>query len=203
MAIRKHLFVDNEVQGVLLGRVLLYWIAGILYVLLGSIGYQYFNTPDMTLGQHLESLYGAYWAWIPSAILILPLVLFDVLRLSHRFSGPKYRLCQTLEAIRNDSSTGPITFRDEDYWRDLAPPINRLREHIASLQQKVEHLSEQCESLSSEQFNRDIQAEEKPTTQRLQTQAASHAPVEPARNLPNDDGPRTQSGTRLAIELRS
>lgn len=202
MTIRQRLFVDKEVQGVLVGRVLLYWIAGVLYVSLGSIGFQYFNTPDMTLSEHLKSLYESYWAWIPSAVLILPLIIFDVLRLSHRFAGPKHRLCKTLATLRNDSSTDPTTFRSNDYWRDLAIPVNLLQEHIAGLRQQVAELSEQCESLKSEQFSRDSLKAEKLAPARLPPQSDSVVPVEIALlpNLLDDEGPRTQSGTRLATE---
>jgi len=57
-------------------------------------------------------------------ILGLVVSLGIALVVSHRISGPIYRLYQFFRDYPNDSS-GKITFRKGDYIEDLAPLINQ------------------------------------------------------------------------------
>ncbi|GAB5403902.1 MAG: hypothetical protein Aurels2KO_21330 [Aureliella sp.] len=143
MAVRERLFIDKEVQGALVARVVIYWLAGIAYVILGSVGTNLYTSPNWTISQHFSHMLDTYWAWIPSALLILPLVIYDVVRLSNKFAGPIYRLRSHLQRSLDNPAPERVQFRGDDFWRDLADPVNELQRRIVKLQDEVVDLQTQ------------------------------------------------------------
>lgn len=137
MVQRQSLWIDDSVQGVLIGRVVLYWILGILYVGLGSACFQYYAQPQWTFENHVHGLVGQFWPWLPSLILFLPLVIYDILRVSHQVSGPIHRLRGQLIKLAGSSECAPLNFRDDDYWQDLVKPVNDLQSEILALRMAV------------------------------------------------------------------
>ncbi len=140
MVLREKVWVDRNVQGVLIGRVVLYWISALLYAGLGSACFQYYQHPDWTLLSHAMALFNQFWPWLPSAILCLPLVIFDVVRLSNSFAGPIYRLRKHLDELNDDPSCRPLSFRDDDYWQDLAEPMHCLQAELLMLRSELVRL---------------------------------------------------------------
>ena len=137
MVHRQRVWIDRHVQGVLVGRVVLYWACGLVYLALGSACFQFWRFPDWTMGQHAQELLSQFGPWIPSLVLVMPLVIFDVLRLSHLFTGPIYRLRRHLQLLSSDANCGPLKFRTDDYWQDLVQPINQLQSEILQLRELV------------------------------------------------------------------
>ncbi|MGN6545072.1 MAG: hypothetical protein ACTHK7_08495 [Aureliella sp.] len=167
MVSRQRVWIDGQVQGVLVGRVVLYW-SGILIYFGLSIGfYQYRQNPDWTMAEHLQAMFDQLWPCLPT-VLLLPLVIFDIVRLSNRFVGPVYRLRMHLARLRENSDTYPLNFRDDDYWQQLAEPINELQQRILTLEQQVRTLTA---------FNQ----EPVPTPEAMQAQAS-----EPTERSPRD-----------------
>lgn len=138
MVLRQTFWIDRSVQGVLIGRVVLYWSIGILYVGLGSAFFQYYQHPDWAFGQHAGKLFEQFWPWIPSLILFMPLVIHDVIRTSNLFAGPIHRLRMHLAELIADPNCRPLTFRDDDYWQDLVAPVNQLQNEIRVLRLALE-----------------------------------------------------------------
>ncbi len=149
MALRQQVWVDRSVQGVLVGRVLLYWMCAMLYVGIGSACFQYNQNPDWTLAKHAAVLFGQMWPWLPTVFLILPLAIYDVVQLSNRFVGPIYRLRKHFAALRQDIACAPLNFREEDYWRDLAAPINDMQAEILRLRSGVIELQQVASNTSA------------------------------------------------------
>ena len=149
MALRQQVWVDRSVQGVLVGRVLLYWMCALLYVGIGSACFQYNQNPDWTLAKHATVLFGQMWPWLPTVFLILPLAIYDVVRLSNLFVGPVYRLRKHFTALRNDIACAPLNFREDDYWRDLAAPINDMQAEILRLRSGVIELQQVASNTSA------------------------------------------------------
>lgn len=137
MALRQKVWIDKSVQGVLVGRVILYWSFAVLYVGIGSFCFQYNQNPDWTLVKHAQVLFGQVWPWLPSTIFLMPLAIYDVVRLSNQFAGPIFRLRKHFAAMREDIACARLTFREDDYWRDLAAPINDMQAEILRLQAVV------------------------------------------------------------------
>jgi hypothetical protein len=155
VALRQQVWVDRSVQGVLVGRVILYWICALLYVGLGSACFQYNQNPDWTLAKHAQVLFGQMWPWLPTAIMLLPLAIYDVVRLSNLFAGPVYRLRNHFAALREDIACAPILFREDDYWRDLAAPINDMQAEILRLRTGIIELQKlgSLKTLNSRAFS--------------------------------------------------
>ncbi len=109
-ALRQRVWVDRSVQGVLVGRVVLYWFAAILYIGVGSACFQYNQNPDWTLTKHFQALFQQAWPWLPTTIMVLPLVIYDVVRLSNLFAGPVYRLRNHFENLRRDIAARDFSF---------------------------------------------------------------------------------------------
>lgn len=124
-------------QGVLIGRVILYWCCAMAHLGLGVAFFQYYEHPEWSIGEHVGELLGQVGPWLPSVFLILPLVIFDVVRLSNLFVGPIYRLRQHLNELQEDKDCQPLKFREDDYWQDLADPINSLQAEILELRNEL------------------------------------------------------------------
>lgn len=146
MVLRQRFWIDSNVQGVLIGRFVIYWAVGVLYLALGNLGFQYNQNPEYSFERHFAELFGQVWPWIPSLILFLPLVLFDVIRLSNLFVGPIYRLRNHLTKLMNEPDCHPLTFREDDYWQDLAEPVNMLQLKIMQMQLKIAQYEDQLTS---------------------------------------------------------
>ncbi|MBP86447.1 MAG: hypothetical protein CMJ64_07000 [Planctomycetaceae bacterium] len=65
-----------------------------------------------------------------ASVFVLPVVLWDVLRLSHRFAGPMIRLRHALSDLANGKEVKTVSFRDGDYWTEFADHFNRLNERL-------------------------------------------------------------------------
>ena len=98
--------------------------------------------------KHAQVLFGQMWPWLPTAILILPLSIYDIVRMSNLFAGPVFRLRKHFAALRNDIACAPLTFREDDYWRDLAAPINDMQAEILRLRSGIMDLKKAVPSTS-------------------------------------------------------
>ena len=71
----------------------------------------------------------AVWDLLPAllgALLVLPLVIVDVLRLSNRFVGPIWNLRNALKRTELGDPVPPVPRRPADFWPDLLERVNRL-----------------------------------------------------------------------------
>jgi hypothetical protein len=141
MALRQQVWIDKSVQGVLVGRVVLYWLCGVLYVGVGSACFQYYQNPDSSLLDHMTVLFHQIWPWLPTAILVLPLAIYDVVRLSNMFVGPIYRLRKHFSLLHSDMNSTPLNFREDDYWLDLPNMVNEMQAEILTLRHAVSELN--------------------------------------------------------------
>ncbi|MCA9132853.1 MAG: hypothetical protein KDA45_06850 [Planctomycetales bacterium] len=140
MALRQQFWIDSNVQGVLVGRIVLYWVAALTYFGLGSLCFQFYQYPEWDLKQHAGQLFAQIWPWLPSLVLFLPLVVFDIVRLSNLFVGPIFRLRTHLGELSDNPHCRPLSFREADYWQDLVPPVQSLQQEILELRAEVARL---------------------------------------------------------------
>ena len=148
MVMRQQVWIDQHVQGVLVGRVLLYWSGLLIYFVLSVGCYHWWQNPEWTLTEHLWGMFDQIGPCLPTLFVLLPLIIFDIVRLSNRFAGPIYRLRKHLGELSQDSQTAPLHFRDDDYWQQLADPINLMQQKMLVLEQQVQTLSFVHKSLS-------------------------------------------------------
>jgi hypothetical protein len=137
---RKKTFIDKSVQGKLVLRVLSYWalcMLGMFCVLATApIVLSWFVTADNapTIGQLMLQSWRMFWPSFFASALVLPVLVLDVVRVSHRFAGPVYRLRTSLRDLADGKSVSPIKFREGDFWYDMAEEFNRVAARVRDLE---------------------------------------------------------------------
>ena len=137
---RRTKFIDRSVQGQLLLRVFAYWtlcMAGMFIILAGVpivLSWLVVSDGAPTSRQLLLQTWRTFWPALFASGLLLPLLLLDVLRVSHRFAGPMYRLRNALRDAADGKPVAPIQFRDGDFWCEMAEEFNRLSARIRDLE---------------------------------------------------------------------
>ncbi len=137
---RKTKFIDKPVQGQLVIRVLFYWVLcmwGMFCLLAGvpMVLSWFVNSPGApTAGQLVLQTWRMFWPAFFASGLVLPLLLLDVLRVSHRFAGPMYRLRNALRDVADGKCVAPIKFREGDFWCDMADEFNRVAARVRELE---------------------------------------------------------------------
>jgi hypothetical protein len=122
---RTALLIDRQVQGVLLLRIILYWMFCFVSLSAILICWEVFTGPSQRMIDLVSKLYFRYGPVLSASFILLPIVLLDVIRVSNRFVGPVARLRQGLLDVAEGRPAQPLNFRDDDFWRDLANNFNR------------------------------------------------------------------------------
>lgn len=66
---------------------------------------------------------------VASAMVMLVLVA-DLIRVSNRFAGPLVRLNKQIQESLETGELKPVSFRENDYWQDLAENYNQLIKQV-------------------------------------------------------------------------
>jgi len=127
---RKKLFVDTKVQGALVARTILYWLSCVITISLMILCWRIVTGPVQMFSTHLDDMWFFHGPAIIASLLLLPLVLIDILRLSNRFTGPLVRLRRSMRALARGEHVEPIEFRDDDFWHEFADEFNALAAKI-------------------------------------------------------------------------
>jgi hypothetical protein len=131
--LRRRWFIDRPIQGALLGRAIIYWAATLVIQIVLLI----FLTMIISSPDDFYLNMGRLWTYLRlmviAAALVLPLVLRDLVRLSHRWVGPILRLRTALNALSRGESISPIRFREGDYWQELAGDFNIVAAELTRL----------------------------------------------------------------------
>lgn len=122
--------VDREVQGALIARTTLYWLFCLLSISLMVICWNVYTGPPRRFVDLALDLYYRYAPALLASLVLLPIVLMDVARISNRFVGPVVRLRQGLREVAEGRPAITINFRDNDFWHDLAVDFNRATSRI-------------------------------------------------------------------------
>lgn len=133
---RSRVFVDPKVQGGLILRVLMYWVLavaaiGLLVTMQVAVGSKTAGW-DMLFSRALL----AFGPALIASVIILPLVLIDALRFSHRLAGPMFRLKKEFKNVADGGEFKPLVFREGDHWYELATEFNRVAAELNAHRQK-------------------------------------------------------------------
>jgi len=129
-SLRKHLFVDPKVQGALVVRVMFYWAVCLITISLMLLCWRILTGPARMFYMHFNDMWFFYGPAFVASLLLLPLVIIDIVRLSNRFAGPMLRLRRCMRALTRGEHIEPITFRDDDFWQDIATEFNALAARV-------------------------------------------------------------------------
>ena len=144
-AMRKQLFVDPRVQGALVGRVVLYWMVCLITLTLMILCWRIVTGPARMFYTHFSDMWFFYGPAFVASLLLLPLVIIDILRLSNRFTGPLIRLRRAMRELTRGERVYPIEFRDGDFWQEFANEFNALAAKLQGPTELPEPAHEQPE----------------------------------------------------------
>lgn len=130
---RRIFLVDSQVQGALMMRVVAYWIYCLFTISMLLIWWDLFAGPPRQFMLVLADVYQRFAPAAAASLLILPLVVMDLLRLSNRFAGPARRLRNALCELGEGKEVRPLLFRDNDFWQETAAEFNRVNDRIRQL----------------------------------------------------------------------
>lgn len=145
---RHRLYVNKGIQGALVRRIAAYWVAcswGIFCVLAGfpigvTLALGVPNGP--TVSSLLFQTWLDFWPSLLASMLVLPVIVWDLLRLSHRFVGPMIRLKNAMRDLAAGKQVPAITFREGDFWCEFAEEFNR----VAARMEAAERVADQVQS---------------------------------------------------------
>lgn len=123
---RKKRLIDPQVQGAFVKRLLIYWACCTLLATIPLAAIHTFARPDLRPFEHFIQVVLRHWPILLMSLAILPVVVLDAIRFSHRFAGPIFRVRSELKRHARGETIRPLQFRAKDFWRDLAVQINVL-----------------------------------------------------------------------------
>jgi hypothetical protein len=121
---RRQLFIDRPVQVALLLRALLYWAVCLMAQLLMVFFFAMVSSSADDFVANGPQLWWHVQLSVVASTVLLPVILLDLLKLSHRWVGPISRLRKTLSALSQGESVPLIRFRGGDFWQGLAGDVN-------------------------------------------------------------------------------
>ena len=101
-------------QGLLIFKVLLYWVNGFLTIgLLLAVWAVYTERPANS-AELINNLLSSVGPALAASLFLLPLIVMDCVRWSNRYAGPMVRLHESLEQLADGKKVAPLTFRKGD-----------------------------------------------------------------------------------------
>lgn len=140
-------YVNSLLQGHLMWRMAMYWL---IYngALIGVIAGGKLMTfiPDMiagkssfSFGQYCSDFMGESRTLMIAMAVFCPLLIWDMLKFSHRIAGPLYRFRKTMEDHVNGEPLKPAKLRDGDLLGDFQGVFN---EFVAYVNEQNPNLSD-------------------------------------------------------------
>ena len=86
---------------------------------------------------HFNDILFHYGPAIVVGVLLLPLAVFDVLRLSNRFVGPFFRLRGAMRQLARGERVDPIFFRRGDFWQEFADEFNAVAARLEAAERAL------------------------------------------------------------------
>ncbi len=131
-SLRRHLFVDPKVQGTFVVRAILYWVAFLITAALLLLCWRILTGPARMFYTHFNDMWFFYGPAIVASMLLLPLVVIDIVRVSNRLVGPMVRLRRSMRELARGEHVEPITFREGDFWQQFAEEFNSVVARVQS-----------------------------------------------------------------------
>lgn len=123
---RKKLFVEPRVQRAFLLRAVAYWVMCVLMVMLLLLFTSMLAEPVHSLAPEADGPLLRLGPTVICAVLFLPVVVYDFLRVSNRLVGPVVRLRKAMRALAAGEHVEPLRFRDGDFWQEFADEFNAV-----------------------------------------------------------------------------
>ena len=129
---RKSYFVDRQVQGALVRRLLLQWLLFLAILIVVLPCWEIILSGDF-LTPTADAMRQSWTHTVPVYIFLLallPAFAWDTVKITNRFVGPILRLRRAMRAAANGEEVEPVKFRDGDFWSEFADDFNSLLDRI-------------------------------------------------------------------------
>lgn len=132
---RKKHFVDQNVQGGLLTRIMMHWVYFVLVVaFLFIVMRSMLGDPAVPMMERFTQSLGEFALLGIVILAILPAFALDTIRYSNRFAGPIVRVRRALRELAENGTTEQVHFREGDFWQEIAVDLNRVAERMQGQQ---------------------------------------------------------------------
>lgn len=126
-------YVDRQVQGALIRRIVMHWCSFVMVSILCVTALQLVvGNPELTLREHMDAAWGKYSVLVLILATLLPAFMLDTIKLSNRFVGPVMRLRRALKQVADGEQIDELKFRDSDFWQEIAADFNRAAKKISA-----------------------------------------------------------------------
>ena len=144
---RKQKYVDTDVQGALLRRIVFHWVAfffvtGMTVILMKSL----IGDMNLTFMDNVKNSIGEFSLIAVILLCLFPVFLLDTVRFSNRFVGPIGRLRRHLSELGTEKTTQKCSFRDNDFWSGMANEFNKVVDLVEKQDAEIVRLKEQLAS---------------------------------------------------------
>jgi hypothetical protein len=126
---RTKIWIDGKIQGELAIRVLFHWIIFAVVASVITLLFRFVADPFRPFSEQLKNVWRDQGPFLISILLLLPAFAYDAIKLSHRFAGPVLRLRKAFQTLLRGEAVEKLTFREGDFWKELADEFNALVEH--------------------------------------------------------------------------
>ena len=154
---RKKLFVNRGIQGAISLRFAFYWV--IYHLCLWHGAFMYFfvsarlsqltgsDAPMLSLNELYAKFLTEYVPITLAATLLLPIVVYELIRQTHRIAGPLVRFSHAMKDMMAGKTIKPVKLRDGDMLTDFEKLFN---EFVAFHQSKVQAATEAEAALAAQ-----------------------------------------------------
>ena len=128
---RKKSYVDPQVQGALVRRLVIHWVSYVSVAAAVAFCLQVLSNPVQPLGEHIQKAWWTHGLFLLVLVFLLPVFVLDSIKLSNRFAGPIYRLRRTIHNIAQGDPPPRLKFRDFDFWQGIAQDFNLMIDRLS------------------------------------------------------------------------
>lgn len=134
---RSRLFVDKNLQGGIVKRILWHWLTFVAAGTVIAVFLRVMTHPTVPLREQWGDIVAAFGPFLVTMLALLPVFVVDTIKLTNRFAGPYVRFRRYIREIVENRNPGPVKFRDGDYWRETEADLNALLSEIEELRDEV------------------------------------------------------------------
>ncbi len=143
---RKQNFVDSSVQGALLRRIFCHWCTFFVVTLISIVLMQtLLGDPAKSVLDRLKFELGEFMFIGMILLALFPAFMLDTIRFSNRFVGPIVRLRRHIRELGSEKNTDHCTFRDNDFWTEVAAEYNSVADLVKRQREEIENLKRQLQ----------------------------------------------------------
>lgn len=134
--LRKKRILDLPLQGTMILRVLVQWAILLACAAGTSVVLQFILDPLQDSATRVTNLEITALSFGIVTLFLMPVFVWDLIKFSHQFVGPIVRLRSFLNSTSLRKGECELSFRQGDYWQDLASEFNEMLARIRDEHQR-------------------------------------------------------------------